>query len=167
METAMKKGFILVVLMISAIAGAGQSLINSKAPDFSLPDQHNKMVNLRELAGKPMILLASDKEGTKQNAGWRKAIAERYKDRILIQGVADVRKVPFFLKGSYKKDFQKDPDSIILDWEGTIFRSYGFKDNVANIVLIDKEAIVRYCHAGSAEQSEIEELYRAIDRSMK
>lgn len=159
--------FIILLWALLLPAGAESStLIGAKAPEFSLLDQRDKMVTPDQFIGKPVVLVASDKEGMKQNPAWRKALAERYGGSIIAQGVADVRKVPFFLKGSYKRDFQKDPDSIILDWEGAIFTAYGFAENVANIVLIDREGIVRYVYSGSADKDAIERLFREIERAL-
>ncbi len=155
------------IILICATAGAESTLINAKAPAFSLSDQHDNQVNLRQLEGKVVILIASDKDGTKQNPAWRKALTERYGKRILLQGVADLRKVPFFLKASFKRDFQKEPHSIILDWNGEIFKAYGLSENAANIVLIDKKGYVRFLHSGSAETGAVDALFREIDKCLE
>ncbi len=164
----MKKSILIIfVVLLSAAAGAESALINAKAPAFSLLDQNDHEINLRQLEGKVVVLIASDKDGLKQNPAWRKALTERYGERIFIQGVADLRKVPFFLKASFKREFQKEPHSIILDWKGEIFKSYGLAENFANIILIDKKGYVRYLHSGSAEQGAVNALFREIDRALE
>ncbi len=126
---------ILVIMALFLPAGAeSQTLIHAKAPDFSLLDQRDRQISLRQMEGKVIVLVASDKEGMKQNPAWRKAIADRYGERVLVQGVADVRKVPFFLKGSYKRDFQKNPDSIYPRLEGGNIQS-----------LRSRGACIQYC----------------------
>ncbi len=155
------------IAFLLPVAAESQTLIDSKAPVFSLMDQRDYEVNLSQFEGRVVVLVASDKNGAKQNAAWRKAVAERYGERVFKLGVADLRKVPFFLKGSFKRDFQKDPDSIILDWSGEIFKAYGLAENVSNIVLIDKKGYVRYLHSGSAEQVAIGDLFREIDRCLE
>jgi len=163
----MRYRIILVMLFLLPIAAESQTLIKAKAPDFSLSDQRDHQVALRQLEGKVIVLIASDKEGTKQNPAWRKAITDRYGERVFMQGVADLRKVPFFLKGSFKRDFQKDQASIILDWNGEIFKAYGLAENVSNIVLIDKKGSVQYLHSGSAEPGAVDDLFREIDRCLE
>ncbi len=160
----MRYFIIAIMALLLPFSAESQTVVKSKAPDFSLPDQRDRLVSLRGFEGKVVVLVASDKEGMKQNPAWRKAIADRYGDRVVRQGVADVRKVPFFLKGSYKRNFQKDPESIVLDWQGDIFKVYGFAENVSNLVLIDKEGFVRYRHSGSAEPGAVDDLFRTIDR---
>ncbi len=157
----------IIAIMMFLMPFSAESATLDKAPDFSLPDQRDHLVTLSTFEGKVVILVASDKEGMKQNPAWRKGIVDRYGDRVVRQGVADVRKVPFFLKGSYKRDFQKDPESIILDWKGDIFKTYGFAENVSNIVLIDKNGFIRYRHSGDADPGAIDELFREIDRVLK
>ena len=161
-----RAGMIMTGLFLASLAWAGPA-INGKAPDFALPDQRDRPVALKQLEGQVVVLVASDKEGMEQNPAWRKAIGERYGDAVKMQGVADLRKVPFFLKGSYKKDFQKDGDSIILDWNGEIFLAYGFAGDVSNIVVIDREGVVQYVHAGAAEPAVVKEALRAIDRALE
>ena len=162
-----KPSLFIIFFLLSVIAGAESPLINAKAPVFSLMDQRDHEVNLHQFEGRVVVLIAGDKDGSKQNPAWRKALTDRYGERVLIQGTADLRKVPFFLKGSFKRDFQKDPDRIILDWSGEIFKAYGLAENVSNIVLIDKKGYVRYLHSGSAEQGAIDDLFREIDRCLE
>jgi predicted transcriptional regulator len=158
---------IMAMVFLLPVAAESQKLINAKAPDFTLPDQRDHQVSLHQLEGKVIARVASDKEGMKENPAWRKTIADRYGERVFIQGIADVRKVPFFLKGSYKRDFQKNPDSIILDWKGEIFNAYGLAEDVSNIVLIDKKGYVHYLHSGSAEPGAVDDLFREIDRCLE
>jgi predicted transcriptional regulator len=157
--------FAVVLAFIISVAEAGQ-LTGSRAPDFTLHDQRDKQVNLHELEGQVVMLIASDAEGEKQNDEWKKAIG-KYRNRVLVFGAADVRKVPFFLKGKYKRRFQKDPASILLDWDGVIFKTYGLAENVSNIVVIDKKGIVRYFHSGKAEPAAVEELSAALEKSLE
>ncbi len=162
----MKYSILIVMAFLLPVLAESGTVVNAKAPGFSLPDQRDNQITLSKLEGRVVVLVASDKEGMKLNPAWRKAIADRYGDRVLRQGVADVRKVPFFLKGSYKRDFQKDPESIILDWKGELFTAFGLRENVSNIVLIDKKGYVRYLHSGGAEQGAVDDLFKEIDLSL-
>ena len=167
-EVVMRNSMLILLLIVATgIAQAGQSLIDAKAPDFSLLDQHGKAFSLKQLEGKPMLLIACDNEGKKQKGDWIKVVTEKYGQQLIVLGVADVRKVPFFLKGKYTRDFQKDPASILLDWDGTIFTSYGLVKDVANIIVIDKKGYVRYLYSGSAERTAVEQLFRELDQSLK
>lgn len=150
--------------MISGIAYAGHPLVSSRAPEFFLRDQYDHSFTLHHFAGKPLILLACDKTGSRQKSAWVTAILDRYAQRVQLVGVADVRTAPFFIKGKIKRDFQKEAGSILMDWDGVIFRTYALAEKVANIVLIDRQGVVRYVYSGAANPVTIEALLREIDR---
>jgi len=163
----MKNYLLIVFFLFATNSAAGQALINAKAPDFSLSDQNGLQYSLAAFAGHPVVLLASDKKGEDQNHQWGELVGKKYGDRVKIVGVADVRTVPFFLKGKIKNDFKKDNNTILLDWDGVVFASYGFAQKVSNIALIDKNGIVRYLHSGGAERGAVEGLFRELDRLLK
>jgi predicted transcriptional regulator len=154
---------LLLLLMPVAATEGGQPIINAKAPGFSLRDQYDRPYDLRQGGGRTIVLLASDGEGAKHNRQWVDAIKGRYQDRIAIIGIADTRGVPFLFKGRVKSEFKKTPASVLLDWNGVVFTSYGLAPNVSNIVLIDKDGMVRYMYSGEATPQACENLFREID----
>jgi AhpC/TSA family protein len=155
----------VIVLMpvVTLLATAESSLLNAKAPDFTLQDQYDRTVALRGLEGRIVVLLASDKEGSAQNPVWQKAIEGRYKDGIIFLGLADVSSVPFFLKGKIRKDFKKQEKSVLLDWKGGVFTAYGLAKKVPNVILIDKRGYIRFMKAGAATPEVVEKLFAMID----
>jgi predicted transcriptional regulator len=163
----MRQLFLIVLaVMLPVIAPASEersALTNTKAPECSLQDQYEKTVSLRQFAGRIVVLIASDKEGSSQNAAWSKAIKEKYADRVAVQGIADVSSVPFFLKGKIRHDFKKDADSILLDWKGEVFKAYGLTKGVSNVILIDKDGTIRHLSSGSASPEAVLELFKKID----
>ena len=160
--------FLLVSIFISAAAAeGGQPVLNVKAPEFSLLDQYDKPYNIRQGEGGIVVLLASDKEGEPQNALWRSAIGERYRDKIFMIGIADVRTVPFFLKSRIKNNFRKDNARILLDWTGEVFKNYVLASHASNIVLIDTKGMVRHVTSGEATTDARESLFREIDKLLR
>jgi len=160
----MRRFLLIAIMFILQVAGAiAENSMEEKAMEFTLQDQYDKTVILRQYEGSVVVLLASDKEGSPQNAAWIKAIRDKYASRVAIQGIADVSSVPFFLKGKIRNDFKKDGNSILLDWKGAVFRSYGFKKAVSNIVLIDGRGVIRHRSSGSASPEAVQELFKKID----
>jgi peroxiredoxin len=159
----MKKLIVFITVALLAGTAGAQPAVDARAPEFSLQDQHEKTVSLREYEGRVVVLIASDKEGKAQNRGWEQAIRERYGERVVILGIADVSSVPFFLKGKIRNDFKKDGESILLDWKGEVFRSYGFAKAVSNIVLIDGHGVIRHRSSGTASSAAVQELFKRID----
>lgn len=155
--------FIVCVIVAPALAAAQHPLVNTKAPDFHLNDQYDRPYSLKSFSGRPLVLLASDKDGEDQNYRWKALILDKYKNRIQVAGVADVRAAPFFLKSLVKNNFKKESGSILLDWEGVFFTSYGLTKKVPNVILIDKNGYLRHQYAGPPEQGAIKRLFREID----
>jgi hypothetical protein len=168
-EAAMKKNFVLLLSFFISVAAAegGQPVLNVKAPEFTLIDQYDKPYNIRQGEGGIVVLLASDKEGEPQNALWRTAISERYRDKIFMIGIADVRTVPFFLKSRIINNFRKDTERILLDWTGEVFTNYVLAKHASNIVLIDKKGWVRYVTSGEVTIDARETLFKEIDKLLR
>ncbi len=162
-----KVWFFSGIFMIWAVAAAGQTLINAKAPGFSLSDQYGLQYSLETFAGHPVVLIASDKKGEEQNHQWGELIGKKYGSRVRIMGAADVRTVPFFLKNRITNNFKKDKNAVLLDWDGILFTSYGLTKGVSNVVLIDGSGMVRYLHCGSPSREEAERLFSSIDAALK
>lgn len=160
----MKRFLLIVMMFMLQLTGThAENAINEKAPEFTLQDQYEKTVSLRDIAVRVVVLIASDKEGSLQNAEWKKAIRTKYGDSVAVQGLADVSNVPFFLKGKIRNGFKKDGESILLDWKGEVFRAYGFAKAVSNIVLIDGRGVIRHRSSGIASSAAVQELFRQID----
>jgi predicted transcriptional regulator len=159
---------IVLAVMLPVIAPASEersALTNTKATEFTLQDQYEKTISLKQLEGRIVVLIASDKEGKEQNAAWTRAIRDKYADRILVQGIANVSSVPFFLKGKIRNDFRKEGDSILLDWKGEVFEAYNLTKGVSNVILIDTRGMIHYRSSGPASPEAVRELFRKIEAS--
>ena len=160
----MKQFLLVIMMLILQTAGArAENAVNEKGTEFTLQDQHEKTVSLKRYEGRIVVLIASDKEGSPQNAAWSKAIKDKYADGIALQGIADVSGVPFFLKGKIRNDFRKDGESILLDWKGEVFKGYSLTKGVSNVILIDKDGMIRHRTSGPASPEAVQELFMKID----
>ena len=155
--------FIVIMFMLQLTDAGAENAVNEKATAFMLQNQHEKTVSLKQYEGRIVVLIASDKEGKAQNPAWKKVIREAYGDRLVVQGVADVSSVPFFLKGKIRNDFKKDGESILLDWEGEVFKVYSLTKGVSNVILIDKDGMIRHRSSGPAAPEAVQELFMKID----
>lgn len=160
----MKRFLLIVMLFMLQLTDAGaENAVGEKATEFTLQDQYEKTVSLRTYEGRAVVLIASDKECSSQNAAWKKAVRTKYGDSIAVQGLADVSSVPFFLKGKIRSDFKKEAENILLDWKGEVFRSYGLTKGASNVILIDKDGMVRHRSSGPASPEAVQELFEKID----
>jgi len=86
---------------------------------------------------------------------------------VAINDFAQLRGVPFFVKGSVRRRFQAArPDgsprtSVLLDWDGAIARRIGFQEHLANAYVIDRDGVMRFAGAGRGEDAEVAALLEA------
>jgi hypothetical protein len=158
---------LMVLFLAPALSHGAHPLENGKAPDFTLADQYDRPFHLADARGSIIVLLAADGEAEAQLAPWRTKLAGRYADRVVMLGIADVRSAPFFLKRHLKNRFKKNPDRVLLDWNGDFFTAYGLPGKAPSIVAIDRTGTVRSVRSGDATASALQDLFNDIDRLMK
>jgi peroxiredoxin Q/BCP len=104
---------------------ADEVTVATKAPDFSLPDQSEKVVTLKSLKGKPVVLYFYPKDDTpgctKESCDLRDAHTKITKAGAVVLGVS--------LDGaeSHRKFIEKYglPFSLLSDEEATVSKTYG------------------------------------------
>jgi thioredoxin-dependent peroxiredoxin len=104
---------------------ADEVTVGTKAPDFSLPDQSEKVVTLKSLKGKPVGLYFYPKDDTpgctKESCDLRDAHTKITKAGAVVLGVS--------LDGaeSHRKFIEKYglPFSLLSDEEATVSKAYG------------------------------------------
>ena len=136
--------FILAILLLT-LTGRGQqdTLIS-----FELEDHFKKKYRRENFTGEVTILVGSDREGSGYNEKWSFAIYDSLKasgrgDMIRFLPVADLRGVPFFMKGWVKGKFPQEPKRwILMDWKGIFPRAYDFKPGHSNILILTREGLV-------------------------
>jgi hypothetical protein len=153
-------GPLIVFLVLSGQPGRVQP--GFQAPDFCLEDQQGRQFTLSLQKGRILVLLAGDRAGSELNHAWGRALAQRYGQAITIIGIADTRGVPFFLKDRVRKSFRKEKVRMLLDWEGRAFETYAFLPGTANVVVVDRNGIIRDLHAGGPGNGAGERIMRAI-----
>lgn len=111
---------------------------------FEVHDQFDKVYTDKDYKGEILIIIGSDKDGSKFNPIWSEAILSSLQEKgdmekVHMIGVANLHGVPFFLKGFIKGKFPKNhDDSILMDWKGTFAKAYHFDAKVSNILVFDQ-----------------------------
>ncbi|NNM32235.1 MAG: hypothetical protein HKO53_04180 [Gemmatimonadetes bacterium] len=130
----------------------GVSPAGAQAPDpsqlieFRMKDQFKNEHTDEPYRTGVVLLIGSDKGGSEYNTRWGEAIHNRMlgvpgMDDIKILAVADVRGVPFFMKGYVRGKFPKEPEKWALtDWKGRFAQTYHWEKDSSNImVFVDGE----------------------------
>ncbi len=128
--------FLIVLLLPSMVWSLESSLIS-----FEVKDQFDRVYTDGQFRGSILVSIGSDKDGSKYNEIWTQAIYDSLKgeenfDRIRFLGVADVRGVPFFLKGYVRGKFPKEKEKwVLLDWKGVFAKAYEFEPEMSNVAI--------------------------------
>ena len=131
-------------------------------------DQYEHTWQLSEMRGSVVVLIAGDRVGNKYNGTWERAVRARYQRQVKIVPVANLASVPGFMHGFVRGKFiSKDPahpnGSVLLDWKGTVAKTFGFHDDLANVYVIDQEGVFRYAGSGQGRGAELEPLFQVVD----
>ena len=109
--------------------------------DFEVKDQFGRVHSHQDYINGVVVVIGSDKDGSQFNGLWGAAIHDSLKNdpeygRIAFLALADLRGVPFFLKGLVKGKFPKDRDKwVLMDWKGRFARAYRFEPESTNILV--------------------------------
>lgn len=146
----------LSLTVMGLIAVSPTSAEGPKFLDFELEDQFKNVHRSSDVAGKIVLLIGADRAGSQFTGAWSKAIYDslgghpRY-PQIAHLAHADLRGVPFFIKGFVRSKFPQDPDRwVLMDWKGTIPKAYEFAAKSANVLVFAPDGALVH-HASGRE----------------
>ncbi len=123
--------------------------------NFELEDQFNNVHRHDDVRGTIVLLIGSDGGGSQFNGAWGEAIDEALEDhpgydQISHLAYADLRSVPFFLKGFIRSKFPKNPAQwALMDWKGVIAKTYAFTPKASNILVFARDGTLVYQASGT------------------
>jgi len=146
----------LLLTVLGLAAGSPTHAEDRELLDFELKDQFENVHRRSDVAGNIVVLIGSDKSGSQFNEAWGKAIHDslsdhpRY-DQISYLAHADLRGVPFFVKGFVRGKFPQDPDRwVLMDWKGIIAKAYDFASKSSNVLVFAPDGVLHH-HASGRE----------------
>ncbi len=135
----------LLFAVTLVLNGAAQEkAIGLKAIEFTLRDQYNKEWRWENhWKGKPVVMVMSDWKGSDYVSSWTEPLAATFKDKMQFVAMADVSLAPGFVHSLIRSKFREAyTNSILLDWEGTVFKYYRVKEGVPNVLFISADGTV-------------------------
>jgi predicted transcriptional regulator len=139
-----------------------------------MKDQFNNEYTEQNFRGKIVVVIGSDKDGSKYNPIWGQAIEDSLKNENGYEGVAylpvaDLRGVPFFLKGMVRGKFPKAPERwVLMDWKGKFPKAYEFEEKASNILIFDREGkLVFKTHVYDLEKEKLSEILNTLQSLMQ
>lgn len=159
----------LQLVALAAAAGAA-SLAAEKAPsparsaEFTLTDQESRTHRFQFPREKLSVLVLADQKGSKQIEGWIAPIFGRYGEEIDIAGVAALPGIPAAFQGLFRREFRKQLRyPVMLDWSGTVAQSFGYRGQVAHLLVIGKSGRILVMKLGEADAGALGEVFKVID----
>lgn len=132
---------------------------------FELRDQFKVEYTENSWPNSVLIFLGSNKAGNVYNHIWAKAIEDSTsvifpESEIKQIGIANLRGLPFFLKGFIRGKFPKDKNvRILMDWGGSFSKAYNFEANQCNILIFDgKKNLVYQSLVTDLEDAKLNEI---------
>lgn len=128
--------------------------------DFEIKDQFENVHRRSDVQGNIVLLIGSDKDGSPFNESWGKAIHESLSDHpqyalISLLAHADLRGVPFFLKGHIRREFPQNPDQyVLMDWKGLIAKAYNFAPKSSNVLVFAPSGVLVHHASGREPEDE-------------
>lgn len=147
-------------------AGAERSTRPTNAPArIQLHDQYEAVQTLSFPTTNITVITIADKRGSEQIAGWVALLKSRYAGRIEIRGLADVGGAPGFIQGKIRRKFQESHKyPVMLDWSGEVCAKFGYEKGVANVLILDREGIIRGRSTGAANEKACADFNAALEK---
>lgn len=94
-----------------------------------LPDSRGGAIAAEELEGRVVVLVVSGRKSRQQARDWGAALAARLTGdgAPLLLPVADLSTVPERLQKAVRKRLGRDPQRLVLDWDGHVRRGHGLE----------------------------------------
>jgi predicted transcriptional regulator len=151
-----------LVLILGAIGGLSAASAAYKHDveraasliDFKIKDQFDTVHRSGDVAGFVVLLIGSDKDGSEFNALWGEAISDALRnhshyDQLAQLPQADLRGVPFFVKGLVKSKMPENPQEwVLMDWKGALSKAYQFVPGSTNVLVFGPDGRLHHQSAG-------------------
>lgn len=136
------KGIRRTALALALVVGAAMgspTAADSTLTRFEMDDQAGKTHSTAAYLKSAVIVLGSDRAGSKYNEEWGKALGSVLRKHTesghaVFLGVADLRGVPRIFSGIIKHNFPPDR-VVLLDWKGVFANAYRFEAKSTNILV--------------------------------
>ena len=152
---------LLVVAPAAALVQPGEL-----RPAARVADADDHALDLRAINGKPTLILYEDQASSKLNEAFKADLAklargDRYRQAVALVPVADLQSYDFwpargFVRDAIRSESAKVGTTIYCDWDGSFQRAVGFRRGTSSVVLIGRDARVRFAAEGQLSRADRE-----------
>ena len=162
-----------VVLFWSSMGSAENLMAGIKASDWSFKDSEGKDFSMASWAGKVLFVNYVDPDESDLNEHLSDAM-KKAKDQGLLKdetykgiGIADCKatwKPDVLIRSIAGSKAKKFNTVILFDYDATLRAAWGLEVDTSNVILLDKNRIVRVIVRGKVPESEVASIVQiAID----
>jgi hypothetical protein len=157
MANTISKVCLSAAIIVGGVHGEAQ---DSLVLEYELEDQFQKIHTSSDVLDTVVLLIGSDKKGVKFNGLWGQAIHAELSDhphygRVTNLAYANLKGVPFFLKGMIRSKFPQDKEAwVLMDWKGALFKAYDFVPKVSNVFVFGPDGVLVHHASGSEPTAE-------------
>ena len=160
---------VIMLLATEAEFSVAMSMVNesSQAPAFTLNDQHQTAHHYQLPRSQISVLIFADYAGSAQLENWIRPLFERYRERIAIDGVADLSRVPKLIRDMVRAAFRDCLERpVMLDWSGAVSTNYHDQKGQANLFVIDHSGRILLKVVGALSATKLQRVQNAIDQQL-
>lgn len=166
-------GLMGVVLFWSSMGSAESLMAGMKASDWSFKDSEGKEFSMASWAGKVLLVTYVDPDESDLNEHFTDAM-KKAKDQGLLKdetykgiGIADCKatwKPDVLIRTIAGNKAKKYNTTILFDYDATLRNTWGLEIDTSNVILLDKNRVVRVIVRGKVPKSEVASIVQiAID----
>lgn len=154
-------GLILFFCMNAAVWAEPEAI-----PDFELEDQYGEAHSYQFPKARISVILVADHPGSDQLEAWITVLRGQFsEDQVDIDGIAEMSKVPRMMRGMVRSRFRREMEyPVMLDWTGAVTALFQFKEEVANVYVIDRNGKVVQHLSGEATEEGLKSLIQTIQK---
>jgi hypothetical protein len=138
------------ILITLGLWAAAPTAKESRLIEFEIQDQFHHVHRSTDYLGRVIVVIGSGKGGREYNAPWGRALhdslsSEFAGDELVFVPVADVRGVPFFLKGHVRGKFPREKRKwALVDWKGQFAQAYNWNPQACNLLVFGRDGSLVY-----------------------
>ena len=164
---------LLSLAVFQSGALAASNLIGSPAPNFRVGSGDDKVLTLDMIKGKVTAIFYENRTIVDANKRLKDELNKLYheqtdalRDVLLRLPIIDCSDAVWLFHGLWKRRLRehssKEGTTIYCDWNGKMASAYGMKDDVSNVVIIDKAGIIRYFTSGEVTAEQIDDAKKLL-----
>jgi hypothetical protein len=156
------------LVFCAVFTAAALPRVGGLRPALIVADVDGRTLDLRAINGKPTLVVYESKEASTQNLELKTALSklasgEAYRNAVVLVPVADVESYDYwpargFVKSAIRDESKKLKATIYADWDGSFRKTAGLKRDKSTIILIGKDATIRFVYEGTLPKEERDRL---------